>query len=174
MPNKSCWLLHPQYHSKVQIILNQPIEKSRVILHDLNFEHSVLLRFFCFMIGVKRNSMNLNGLLNMNFCLLTREPTKLILGVKGKFWRFKKVLLPINTHDFLKEESGYTRIEWIFNLEDYKVHNTKLSFLVSISSPDIETHGKMRRYWFFIKPVSTFIRREMLNAIKRHLNESLE
>ncbi|MEQ8546661.1 MAG: hypothetical protein RIC03_02070 [Cyclobacteriaceae bacterium] len=174
MQHKSRWLLHPQYQSKVQIILNQPLEKSCVILHDLDFKHSAILRFFYFIIGLERDSMNLKGLLNLNFCLLSREPTKLILGVKGKFWRLKKVLLPINQRDFLKQESGYTQIEWTFNLENHGSQTTQLSFLVSIASPDIKTHRKMGFYWFFIKPVSIFIRKEMLKAMRRRLHEAAE
>ncbi|MEQ8239440.1 MAG: hypothetical protein RIA69_09525 [Cyclobacteriaceae bacterium] len=74
----------------------------------------------------------------------------------------------------MKQESGYTQIEWTFNLENHGSQTTQLSFLVSIASPDIKTHRKMGFYWFFIKPVSIFIRKEMLKAMRRRLHEAAE
>ena len=95
-----------------------------------------------------------------------------MLGIVGKFWTSSGCLEQMNAAEFVAfNEKGYAKAAWNFHLLPQPDGSTVLSTETRVQCMDDSARKQFRRYWFFVKPFSGLIRKEMLRTIKRRVEQ---
>ena len=111
--------------------------------------------------------ITLQTVIDSGFGILANEPGEVVLGVTGKFWRLTGNLLPFDRDSFANAlPPGLARAVWNFSIKQSGA-GTILTTETRVVCGDNSSRRKFRRYWFFVRPFSGFIRLLMLRAVKR-------
>lgn len=159
----------PKYHfsTRHSILIKCSPERAYETLKSINFSESPLIRFLFWARGL--NSVNFQNL-RERFTLLNTIPNKeIVLGLIGRPWTLNGGILDVPAEDFQSfNESGYAKMVWSFTFEGLNENKT----LVSTETRILCTSQKCRRnfsiYWFFIRPFSGLVRREILKILKKN------
>ncbi len=160
------------------ILVRETPEKVYNALQTLNPSSSLLVRLLVFLRSLPAfprrtrddpSSTALERFLKNGFILLEERPGKeLVLGIVGKFWTSSGCLEQMSSAEFVAfNKTGYAKAAWNFHLLPQPNGVTILSTETRVVCTDDSARKQFRRYWFFVKPFSGLIRREMLRTIKR-------
>jgi hypothetical protein len=109
------------------------------------------------------------GLLQNNFIELERiKDQELLLGLVGQFWKPNGNLKKLTPEEFKSfNQPMFLKATWNFELISQKNNKTILETETRIQCLDEKSHKMFSRYWFFIRPFSGLIRKEILKSVKR-------
>lgn len=142
------------------VLTGSPVELYRKLVQT-DFTQSRLLNLLFWLRGLKTKNFYE---LRKGFTTLSEEP--LILGMIGKPWRLKPLILVLPSEEFISfDEPGFAKIVWNFTFEDQGEGKTLVSTETRIHCTDRSAYRKFRVYWFFVRPFSNWVRREMLKII---------
>lgn len=158
----------PKYHFSERhekVIPCTPFQAYNALLNT-DFSKTYSLRFLFALRGLK--SSKFKNLRN-NFAILSNEPPRqIILGLVARPWKWKGDILPISPYYFtVFNESDYAKMVWVFTF-DWDGEKTIASTETRIYCTDKKSKRKFGFYWFFIKPFSGLIRREILRLISKN------
>lgn len=99
------------------------------------------------------------------FSTLSEQP--LIMGLIAKPWQFKPEILAHTPEEFIPfDRPGYAKMVWGFTFEPQAEGKTLVGTETRIFCTDRAAFRKFRIYWFFVRPFSNLVRREMLRLIQ--------
>ena len=95
------------------------------------------------------------------------ENEELIIGLIGQFWKADGNLQLFDPAEFSTwHEPGFLKASWNFEL--FQMGSvTRVETETRVLCLDDKALKRFTRYWFFIRPFSGVIRKEMLRGIKR-------
>lgn len=161
----------PEYHfdEKHSIVINASVSKVFPCIEDLDFSHSKVIRLLFALRGLPASMMNITGLEEHRFYTLGRkQDDEIVIGLIGQFWKPSGNLQVFKTNEFVPfKEPGFAKSTWNFKLVPLTPQSTYLETVTRIYCTDGLSRKKFSGYWFFIKPFSGLIRKEMLRALKR-------
>lgn len=154
---------------KHQITINRSPEKIFVLIDELDFSESLIIRTLFRLRGMSTKMTLKKGLLQQNFIALEEHKNQeLLLGLIGQFWKLNGNLKKVAPDKFSEfNEPGFSKATWNFKLVPTSGDVTILETETRIQTLDEKAHKFFSRYWFFIRPFSGLIRKEMLRSIKR-------
>ena len=153
-----------------------PLEKVFPIVETLNFEKSKIIYWLFKLRGIPvPESLSLEGLERINFVkletILNRE---IMIGLIGQFWTPTGRLKRFKPEEFVNlNQLSDAKATWNFELIQIDDSRTRLYTETRIFCPTAETKRKFKRYWKVIQPFSSWIRREILRAIKKQAELSI-
>lgn len=160
----------PTFHfaEKHQINIHSSPQKISFNLTRLDLSQSRLIRFLFFLRGLPLTMMTLEGLGKGKFKTLEIiNDQELIIGLIGRFWIPAGDLQDFVPSDFISvHHPGFAKATWNFRLVPHGT-DTLLETETRIFCADEKSRKKFARYWFFIRPFSGIIRKEILKSIKR-------
>lgn len=161
----------PEYHfdEKHSIVIKASVSQVFPCIEHLDFSHSRIIRLLFAIRGLPPSMMNLTGLESHRFYVLERKQNdEIIIALIGQFWKPSGNLQVFKPNEFIPfAEPGFAKSTWNFKLEAITPQSTRLETVTRIYCTDEPSRKKFSRYWFFIKPFSGLIRKEMLRALKR-------
>lgn len=169
-------MLHEKYLPQYDIIqaesidIHASINKLYPEIENLNFERSRIISWLFKIRGIPvPESLSLKGLEKINFTKLeTIAGKEIIIGLIGQFWTPTGRLKKFSPQEFISfNDTAFAKATWNFELVKINDTKTRLRTETRILCPTPDTKRKFKIYWTFIQPFSTLIRREMLRAIKR-------
>lgn len=115
-----------------------------------------------------RRTVTLDAVLGLGFVILEeRSPGELVMGAVGKFWRPDSGLVRITAEEFPTfDKPGYARATMSFTVEETDV-GSRLATETRVACTDASARRMFGLYWRAIGPFSGFIRRVMLDGVKR-------
>jgi hypothetical protein len=169
-------MLQDKYLSKADfsksefIEINAPFDKVYPVVETLNFEKSIIIYWLFKLRGIPvPESLTLKGLERINFVKLEAIPNKeMIIGLIGQFWTPTGRLKKFKPEEFLNiYDSEFAKATWSFELIGCNDSKTRLITETRIFCSTAETKRKFKAYWTIIQPFSSWIRREILRAIRK-------
>jgi hypothetical protein len=161
----------PQYDfsEKHSIIIVESVKKIFAVVDELDFSKSLIIKILFKLRGLKTKGSLKDGLLRQNFIELEQiENQEMILGLVGQFWKANGNLKKMNATQFVTfNEPEFLKATWNFRVNAQPDGKTLLETETRIQCLDKSAHKKFTRYWFFIRPFSGLIRKEILIAVKR-------
>lgn len=161
----------PNYHfdEKHSIDINASVSQVFPCIEHLDFSHSRIIRLLFALRGLPPSMMNTTGLEEHRFYVLERkQDDEIVIGLIGQFWKPSGNLQVFKPNEFIPfAQPGFAKTTWNFKLEILTAQSTRLETVTRIFCTDTQSKIKFSRYWFFIKPFSGLIRKEMLRALKR-------
>ena len=161
----------PNFHFSAahQILIHAPTERIWPLLDNLEYGDSSVIRLLCALRGMPRRSTNTEGLLQTRFVRLGQvEGKEMLMGLIGRFWRPLGDLITFKQEEFSAfEQSGYAKATWSFDLVDAGGGFTCVNTETRILCTDEGSRKNFTRYWFFVKPFSGIVRKEILKQLKR-------
>lgn len=161
----------PQCHftEKYSVVISQPAEEIYALVDQLDFSESIIIRMLFTLRGMPARMMNKQGLQNDRFVVLEQQQNReIIIGLIGQFWRPSGNLQKFYPHEFvLFTKPGFCKATWNFRLTSQTAKTTMLETETRIFCLDERTKKKFSGYWFFIRPFSGIIRKEILRLIKK-------
>ena len=117
--------------------------------------------------------ITLDTMFELGFVLLEEEPPQaLVLGAVGKFWRPDSELLRIAAEDFRGfDEPGYAKATMSFTTEE-RDNGSVLATETRVMCTDDSARRSFSLYWRLVGPFSGYIRRILLQQIKRRAEQS--
>ncbi len=152
------------------IEINAPFDKVYPVVEALNFEKSKVIYWLFKLRGIPvPESLTLKGLERINFVKLETIPNKeIIIGLIGQFWTPTGRLKRFKPEEFINfDNSNFAKATWNFELIKVNDSKTRLNTETRIFCPTTETKRKFKTYWTIIQPFSSWIRREILRAIRK-------
>jgi hypothetical protein len=165
----------PEYHfsEKHQIRINRPPEKIFLLINEMDFSGSWIIRTLYRLRGMSTGMTLKKGLLKHFMELEKRQDQELLIGLIGQFWKFKGNLKTVASGEFRDfHQPGFLKATWNFKLVPNINTTTILITETRVHCPDKKSHRLFSRYWFFIRPFSGLIRKEMLKAIKKKAEQN--
>lgn len=158
------------FSEKHAVRIKSTPEQSFELIQTIDFSQSRLVRMLFWLRGLKHARL---GDFQDNFCLLAMEPSREIaLGLIGRPWQMQGGIIRCSKEDFLAFNTpGYAKMVWNFTFEPVG-DEISVSTETRIFCTDDVSKSKFRIYWFFIKPFSGLIRKEMLRLLKTHLEKN--
>lgn len=157
--------------SKSEFIdINAPLDKVYPLVETLNFEKSKIIYWLFKLRGIPvPGSLTLKGLERINFVKLETIPNKeIIIGLIGQFWTTTGRLKRFKPEEFINfDNPNFAKATWNFELEEVNDIKTRLITETRIFCPTIGTKRRFKTYWIIIQPFSSWIRREILKAIRK-------
>ncbi|MFQ5631279.1 MAG: hypothetical protein ACE5I1_21105 [bacterium] len=142
------------------------------LVRHLDFNASLITRILFKLRGLPANDLSLDAMLCSNgFSILEELPEKEI--VIGGMANSKVKPVPIeNGEQFMHfNERNGLKIAWNFALIEAETGHTKVSTETRVRCLGKTTKRKFAIYWFFIRPFSGLIRREMLRILRKQVND---
>lgn len=159
------------YHfaEKHSVRIKCPPEHVWPIVDQLDFSDSWIIRVLFALRGLSPGMMNVAGLQrNLFLRLEQKEGKEIIIGLIGRFWRPSGNLQQFEQQSFIPFNSpGFAKATLSFSLTPGSNGTTLLETETRIFCTDEVSHKKFLRYWFFIRPFSGIIRKEILKSVKR-------
>ena len=160
----------PSYHftETYRLTVNASPSKIFPFITQLDLSGSPVIRFLFSLRGMPASMLTLHGLGKGKFQTLETIPDKeIIIGLIGRFWVPSGDLQDFKPAEFSSLElQGYAKASWDFRLVP-DGNTTVVETETRIFCCDETCRKKFSRYWFFIKPFSGLIRKEILKSIKR-------
>ncbi|CDR35221.1 hypothetical protein [Criblamydia sequanensis] len=128
---------------------------------DLSRSKSLSILFWLRGLNTKTNPKE-------SFVLLCEEsPNEIVFGLIGRPWKLRGDLQKVTKEQFEKfNEGSFAKMAWNFSFKPIG-NETLVSTETRILCLDKESKKKFKRYWFFIKPFSGFIRKEILKLLEK-------
>jgi hypothetical protein len=161
------------YSEKHSIIIHASPEKIFSLADQVDMSGSVIIRILFALRGMPARMLNKEGLARDKFIELeTRPGHELIIGLIGQFWKSNGNLQCFEPSQFTSfKDDQFLKAVWNFELIDHSPTRVLLETETRIFCPG-KTKQKFSRYWFFVRPFSGLIRREILRSIKRKAEET--
>lgn len=159
----------PQYTHRTQhtILIKASREKIVPLIDELDLSGSAVIRFLFWLRGMPPRMLNKAGLNREKFIELEKTDHELVLGLIGQFWKPSGNLQHFKPQDFLTfHQPGFVKAAWNFRLIERSADTFTLETETRIYCTDEWSRRKFARYWFFIRPFSGWVRKEMLRTIK--------
>jgi hypothetical protein len=118
-------------------------------------------------------SLTLDSVLELGFTMLEeREPSELVIGTVGRFWRPDSGLIRVTSEEFLAfDEPGHAKAALTFVVDD-DGDASVLSTETRVACTDSSARRKFSMYWRVVGPFSGYIRRVMLDQAKHAAEEA--
>ncbi len=148
------------------IDIHVPLRAVYEAVHALDMSGSVVIRTLFRLRGLPPT---LDGLLRLGVILLgARPPEEMVLGLIARPWKLTGGLLRLDAGGFRGfNRPGYAKIAWNFALAEWPGEVTHVTTEMRVQCMDVPSFYRLRRAWLLVGPFSRFIRREILQAIKR-------
>jgi hypothetical protein len=138
---------------------------------------SLIIRLLFALRGMPARMTSFKGLHDGRFIKLEqKENQELIIGLIGQFWKPNGNLQKFESEDFIPWYTpGYLKAIWNFELIQTN-SSTQVITETRIMCLGDDALRNFRRYWFFIRPFSGLIRKEILRGMRKKAmkNESRE
>lgn len=142
------------------------------LVRHLDFNASVITRVLFKLRGLQTEDRSMDKMLaNNTFAVLEEHPPEeLVIGLLVAN-KFKPVFIKdgVFFQEFNEDES--LKIAWNFFLQKQTDDQTLVSTETRILYKGKRTKRIFRIYWFFIRPFSGLIRREMLRVLKNQIKQ---
>jgi hypothetical protein len=157
------------YSEKHSVTITASRDKIFFFVDELDMSGSLLIRFLFVLRGMPARMLNKQGMSRGRFIELEKIPgQELIIGLIGQFWKPDGSLQHFEPAQFTSfKENGFLKAVWNFELIRCSPTEVRLETETRILCPDEHIRKKFSRYWFFIRPFSGLIRKEILRSIKR-------
>ncbi len=134
---------------------------------------SWIIRFLFALRGMPARMTTIRGLNKGRFITLElKENQEMIIGLIGQFWKASGNLQIFQPEDFTEwNKKGFLKATWNFELIP-TTNGTQVITETRILCLGDDAHRKFRKYWFFIRPFSGIIRKEILRGIKKKATAS--
>lgn len=158
------YLPHWEFAETHQRLIEGTPEELYARLQRLDLRKSWYLRALFLLRGLRRTTFANS---QKKFSLLKDEPgVEIILGLIAKPWLIKPKIVFHTREEFLTfNESGFAKMVWGFVFEAKEGNKTLVSTTTRIHCIDKAATRKFRTYWFFVRPFSNFVRKEMLRLL---------
>ena len=168
LPDKYLPAFHFSEKHSIQITATPSAVSDQIAV--LNVSDSWMIRILLALRGIPRKtSTGMEGWKKMGFVVLEHQPDKeIILGLIGQFWKANG-----NIQSFVREEfitminPAFVKAVWNFKISPLDESRVLLETETRIFCAGDQVRKRFYRYWFFVKPFSGLIRKEMLKIIKR-------
>lgn len=163
------YLPHPDHAIVDSIDLAIPAAIAGQRLETVNFRHSWIIRLLFRLRGLPvPEVLSLAQLETSMFVRLERIDNKeLILGLIGKPWTPGGGLVIFQPEEFVGfDKPGFAKATWSFTVEATAT-GSRLVTETRIKTTSKAALRKFSSYWFFIRPFSKLIRREILRSMKQ-------
>lgn len=169
-------MLQDKYLSQADICktasieIKAPIGNVYPVVEKLDFSRSTIIYWLFKLRGIPvPESLTLKGLEKINFVKLeTIHNREMIIGLIGQFWKPRGKLRKFNPEEFIRySHADFLKATWNFELRKINDSKTQLITETKVFCPTQKTKNKFRIYWTIIEPFSSWIRREILKAIKK-------
>lgn len=169
------YLRKADFSNSTFIEIDAPFDKVYPVVETLNFEQSRIIYWLFKLRGIPvPESLTLKGLEKINFIKLETIPNKeIIIGLIGQFWTPTGRLKSFKPDDFISFDNlDFGKATWNFELTEGRNFKTRLTTETRIFCPTAETKRKCKTYWTIIQPFSSWIRREILRALKKQVENN--
>lgn len=144
-------------------------------LQQLNFHKApITSRLFALRKIQIPTALTPEGVSQTGFNLIEEKPNQRItLGLIGQFWKKDGNLQQFNSENFeINHTTGFAKAVWCFNLLELPGKKTLVSLQTRIQCMDEITLKRFKNYWWIVKPISRFTRRELLLTLKNSIERS--
>jgi len=109
----------------------------------------------------------------MGFVRLAEIPgEEFVLGLVGKFWTLRGSVVPITSKEFTCfDKKGYAKAVWNFSVHPIDDNTARLATETRIQCTDAKSRRRFSSYWRLIRPFSGCIRKSILGAVKRRIEQ---
>lgn len=165
--------------------IRAPIEAVYAAVRELEMSQSRLIRALFMLRGLptfifshhrtqEKLGLNLGALLKNGFIFLGETPSQeIVLGLVGKFWTSSGCIQKLDAAGFQNFSTpGFAKAVWNFSLEPRAAGVTCLHTETRVLCLDGASRRRFRFYWLFVRPFSGLVRREILRALKRKVENS--
>jgi hypothetical protein len=162
-----------QFSEKHAIRIARPPEKIFPLITEMDFSGSWIIRTLYKLRGMT-SGMTLKKELLKHFMELEQcKDQELVIGLIGQFWKLNGSLKKVAPEEFTSfHESGYLKATWNFELIPQTETSTILETETRVHCSDAKSHRLFSRYWFFVRPFSGLIRKEMLRSIRKKAEQA--
>lgn len=163
------YLPNPDHAIVDRIDVQVPVKVAAARLVSADFRNSWIIRLLFRLRGLPVHKvLSLEQLENSMFVRLEQvENHEIILGIIGKPWTAGGGLIKFLSHEFLGfEKPGFAKATWSFSVEP-SANGSRLVTETRIKLTSKDAARRFGAYWFFIRPFSKLIRREILRSLKR-------
>ena len=163
------YLLISHFRQKHSVEINASPAQVWPIIDQMDFSGSWIIRMLFTLRGMPSRMTKREGLERGKFMRLEQiESEELIIGLVGQFWKPNGNLQTFKPHEFVFFSTPeFLRATWNFRLIPKGENQTQVETETRIFCSDDVAMKKFLRYWFFIKPFSGIIRKEILRGIKK-------
>jgi hypothetical protein len=162
------------YAEKHSVSINASAEKVFALADQLDFSGSLAIRFLFRLRGLPSRMLRKEGLNRNRFVELGKiQNQEIIIGLIGQFWKPTGNLQIFQATEFTAfSHPDFLKAVWNFTLTPESHSSVLLETETRIFCPNERTRIKFSRYWFFIRPFSGLIRKEILRSIKKKAESS--
>lgn len=151
-------------HQQTMRLPSTTIEKAYAALLRLDFAKSPLIRLLFRMRGLQVGTFQ--NIRNHFIVLYDNPPEETVMGFIGRPWDVKAGFLPVTKDQFVDfNEPNYAKLLWSF-LFVQKGEDVEVTTETRVLCTDPASRAKFRIYWFFVRPFSILVRKEMLRLLK--------
>jgi hypothetical protein len=157
------------YAEKHSISINASAEKVFALADQLDFSGSPVIRFLFRLRGLPARMLRREGLNRNRFVELGKiDNREIIIGLIGQFWKPTGNLQFFQANEFIAfSHPDFLKAVWNFTLTAESRSSVLLETETRIFCPNERTRIKFSHYWFFVRPFSGLIRKEILRGIKK-------
>jgi len=161
----------PNFHYRTthRTVIRADANRIWPLLDVQDFGNSWVIRLLFLLRGMPRRSTSAAGLRRIRFVRLEQiEGKEMLTGLIGQFWRPSGKLIAFDPKEFsLFDRPGFAKGTWSFELLPMEDGSTNVVTETRVCCTDEVARKKFSRYWFFVKPFSGIVRREILKELKR-------
>ncbi len=169
-------MLHDKYlssyhfYEKHTIEISAPPSKIYSLICELDVSGSRIVRFLFALRGIPTSTARgIDGWKKMGFIVLEEQPNReIILGLIGQFWKSNGKIQKSTQEGFSSfNDTNFAKTTWNFEIIPIANNKTIVETETRIFCGAEPIRKKFAHYWFFIRPFSAIIRKEMLKIIKQ-------
>ncbi len=151
------------------MVISAPPSVVWLLASQLDFSQLRIVKILFALRGLPTRMLGREGLEQSRFYVLEEIPEKeIILGLIGTFWTPNGNLQAFNPQEFgTFDADGFAKGTWNFELTPAPNGCTVLTTETRVWCSTDVVLRKFKRYWFFIRPFSSLIRKAILQAIKK-------
>jgi len=171
------YLPEADVYSTQSVTIHAPVHVVFPILQNLQFRKSKLIYWLFKLRGIPvPESLSLQGLEKLSFVRLEEIPDRgIIIGLIGRFWTPTGQLISFKPEEYVSFRSDYyAKGTWSFELTVIEENKTLLVTETRVHCPTDKSRRNFKRYWTFIRPFSTLIRKEILKSVKRDAEDAYQ
>jgi hypothetical protein len=161
----------PRYHysEKHFIVIHGSPDKIWPHIDQMDFSLPLVIRVLFALRRIPAELLNREIMDKNRFYRLDQqERREIIIGLIGQFWLPNDNLQKFLPNEFASlNPPGFAKASWNFLLTPVGQLETKLETETRIFCTDDIALKKFSRYWFLVRPFSGIIRKAILRALKR-------
>ncbi len=160
-----------EYHER---IVEGEVGRVYDIVRNFRFANSRITTLLLRWRGFSADTVTLQTVLDAGFIFLEeRTNDEFVIGLAGKFWTPSGCLQRLTPEEFRNfRAKGFATAAWNFRFVPGEKGRTLVSTETRIFCHDKRSKRIFSVYWFFIRPFSGLIRREMLRSIHSTVKHS--